>query len=103
MNTDCAFVYKLWLSKHLPWIKDVSFYFTCVVCRQYVMVIEKPLYNHADYIEVKNIPLYSHVDYIEIKNKDDIQNLRGIQWNCHKALEYSHINYHDVLLYLLSQ
>ena len=46
---DYTFVYKLWLCKSLPWIQDVSFYFTNVVCKQFANVIENPLMD--DYID----------------------------------------------------
>lgn len=36
------FSYKLWLTKHLPWIVDVSGYFTNWVCKDQVQVYMRP-------------------------------------------------------------
>ena len=42
MSPDYQFVHKLWLSKHLPWINDIAYYFTHMVCQQFVVIIKKP-------------------------------------------------------------
>ena len=39
---DHSFVYKLWLSKSLPWIDDVAFYFSTFICKNFVSLIAAP-------------------------------------------------------------
>ena len=94
MSPDYQFVYKLWLSKHLPWITDIAYYFTHMVCRNFVAIIKKPFENkNFSHIDDYNIIWHCYECKFYGSSKDDNDN--DIIVYCNIAGHVNNINYYN--------